>query len=257
MSTGMGNGAAGNGAAGNGVNQETMRVTAADGRSYDATVVLPESGSGPGIVLYQEIFGVNDFLLGKAADLAKLGYAVCCPDVFWRIEPGVSLPHDEIGLQRGMSLVGRWMGEVPDDTKVSDLLAGLSQFEADERVTGGVAVMGYCLGGTLAYMTAIAGEPAACVSYYGSGVADQLGAAGEIKCPVLFHFGDHDSYIPNDQVDRIKAAFADRQDVTVRVAHGAGHAFENLLAPAFANPAAAAESWPVTVGFLEQHLPVR
>jgi len=236
--------------------QDTMRVTAADGRSYDATVVLPESGTGPGIVLYQEIFGVNDFLLGKAADLARLGYAVCCPDVFWRVEPGVSLPHDEIGLQRGMSIVGRWMGEVPDDTKVSDLLAVLSQFGADERVTGGVAVMGYCLGGTLAYMTAIAGDPVACVSYYGSGVADQLGGAGEIRCPVLFHFGDQDSYIPNEQVERIKAAFADRQDVTVRVAPGAGHAFENLLAPAFANPAAASESWPVTVEFLQQQLPV-
>ena len=256
MSGATSSGETNSGETGDGVNRETMRVTAADGRSYDATVVLPESGAGPGIVLYQEIFGVNDFLLGKAADLAKLGYAVCCPDVFWRVEPGVSLPHDEIGLQRGMSLAGRWMGEVPDDTKVSDLLAVLSQFKADPRVAGGVAVMGYCLGGTLAYMTAIAGDPAACVSYYGSGVADQLGAAGEIKCPVLFHFGDNDSYIPNEHVEKIKSAFEGRDDVTVRVAHGAGHAFENLLAPAFANPAAAAESWPVTVEFLRQQLPV-
>lgn len=256
MSGATSSGETNSGETGDGVNRETMRVTAADGRSYDATVVLPESGAGPGIVLYQEIFGVNDFLLGKAADLAKLGYAVCCPDVFWRVEPGVSLPHDEIGLQRGMSLAGRWMGEVPDDTKVSDLLAVLSQFKADARVAGGVAVMGYCLGGTLAYMTAIAGDPAACVSYYGSGVADQLGAAGEIKCPVLFHFGDNDSYIPNEHVEKIKSAFEGRDDVTVRVARGAGHAFENLLAPAFANPAAAAESWPVTVEFLKQQLPV-
>ena len=234
----------------------SMRITADDGRSYDATVVTPEAGEGPGIVLYQEIFGVNDFLLGKAADLAGLGYTVCCPDVFWRVDPGVSLPHDEIGLQRGMGIAGRWMGEVPDDTKVSDLAAALSQFRTDPRVRGGVAVMGYCLGGTLAYMSAIAGDPVACVSYYGSGVSDQLGAAGEITCPVLFHFGDNDSYIPNEQVERIKAAFAGRDDVTVRVANGAGHAFENLLAPAFADPGAAGGSWPVTVDFLRRHLPV-
>ena len=232
-----------------------MRVTAADGRSFDATVVLPAGGSGPGIVLFQEIFGVNDFLLGKAADLAGLGYVVCCPDVFWRVEPGVSLPHDEIGLQRGMSVAGRWMGEVPDDAKVSDVLAVMSQFAADERVSGRVGVMGYCLGGTLAYMTAIAADPAVCVSYYGSGIADQLDAADKIKCPTLLHFGDNDSYIPFDQVERVRTAFAGRDDVVVRVAHGAGHAFENLLAPAFADPAAAAGSWPVTVEFLKQHLP--
>ena len=80
-------------------------------------------------------------------------------------------------------------------------------------------------------MSAIAGEPAACVSYYGSGVAEQLGTAGEITCPVQFHFGDNDSYIPNDKVDRIREAFAGRDDLTVRVANGAGRAFENLLAP--------------------------
>jgi len=234
-----------------------LQVMAADGGSFDASVVLPESGSGPGIVLFQEIFGVNDFLLGKARDLAALGYVVCCPDVFWRIEAGVSLPHDEIGLQRGFTLVGRWSQEVPDETKVSDLLAVMSQFGADPRVTGtGVAVMGYCLGGTLAYMAAVAGEPAACVSYYGSGIADQLGAVGRISCPVLFHFGEQDTYIPADQVEKIQAAFAERPDVTVRVAGGAGHAFENLLSPMFADPAAAAGSWPVTVEFLGQHLPV-
>jgi len=238
------------------VSQEILRIAAGDGRSFDATVVLPAAGHGPGIVLFQEIFGVNDFILGKAADLAELGYAVCCPDVFWRIEPGVSLPHDEIGLQRGLTLVGRWMGEVPDDTKVSDLLAVMSQFGSHEAVSGGVGVMGYCLGGTLAYMAAVAGDPAVCVSYYGSGVADQLAAAGEIKCPVLFHFGDQDSYIPVEQAQRVREAFAERPDVEVRIAAGAGHAFENLLAPAFANPAAAAQSWPVTVEFLRKRLPV-
>ena len=232
-----------------------MRVVAADGRSFDAALVLPDSGRGPAILLFQEIFGVNDFLLGKAHDLARLGYVVCCPDVFWRVEPGVSLPHDEIGLQRGMTIAGRWTQEVPDDTKVSDLLTVLSQLRGDDRVTGGVAVMGYCLGGTLAYMTAVAGDPEACVSYYGSGVSDQLGAAGELKCPALFHFGEQDSYIPTEHVQRVQAAFAGRPDVTVRVASGAGHAFENLLAPAFADPAAAAQSWPVTVEFLREHLP--
>lgn len=237
------------------MSEEILRVTARDGRSFDATVVPPAGGSGPGIVLFQEIFGVNDFLLGKAADLAALGYAVCCPDVFWRIEPGVSLPHDEIGLQRGLTLVGRWMGEVPDETKVADLHAVMSEFGSSPWVTGAVGVMGYCLGGTLAYMAAVAGDPAVCVSYYGSGVADQLAAAEQVRCPILFHFGDQDSYIPVDQAEKVRDAFGTRPDAEVRIASGAGHAFENLLAPDFANPEAAAESWPVTVEFLKRHLP--
>lgn len=238
------------------MSEDILHVTAGDGRSFDATVVRPAGGTGPGIVLYQEIFGVNDFLLGKAADLAALGYAVCCPDVFWRIEPGVSLPHDEIGLQRGLTLVGRWMGEVHDETKVADLGAVMSEFASSPHVSGPVGVMGYCLGGTLAYMTAVAGDPAVCVSYYGSGVADQLASASQVNCPALFHFGDRDSYIPVEQAERVREAFAGRPDAEVRIAAGAGHAFENLLAPAFANPDAAAESWPVTVDFLRRYLPV-
>ncbi len=231
----------------------TETVTVTDG-SFAGHLSLPDAGSGPGVLLLQEIFGVNDFLRQKAEDLAALGYVVLAPDVFWRIEPGIELPHDDAGLQRGFEVVGRYNAEIELSTKAADLVAALDHLGALPEVSGGVAVMGYCLGGFLAYLTAAEGEPAACVSYYGSGIADALGLADSIGCPVLFHFGGRDPYIPSEQIEAVTAAFAGRPDVTVRLEPEAGHAFENLLAPQFAMPEPAARSWAATVDWLGEHL---
>jgi carboxymethylenebutenolidase len=228
--------------------------TAPDGDCFDTTVVLPEAGTGPGVVLFQEIFGVNDFVLGKANELAALGYVAVCPDVFWRVERGVSLPHDEASLQEAFGLMGRYAGEIDDDTKVGDLVATLEHARALPEVTGKVATMGYCLGGLLSYLVAAAGDPDACVSYYGSTIAQRLDLAPRITCPIIFHFGDSDAYIPSDDVGQIRAAFDGRPNADVHVHAGAGHAFENLLAPQFANADAAARSWPITVDFLQRNL---
>ena len=137
-------------------------VSVADG-TFDLHVVTPDAGSGPGILLLQEIFGVNDFLLGKAADLADLGYVVGCPDVFWRVEPNVSLPHDEESLGRAFGYMERF-GAIDMQVTVTDLLAAFDAVRNLPEVDGGVAAMGYCLGGRLAYEVAVAGDPATCVS---------------------------------------------------------------------------------------------
>lgn len=220
---------------------------------YEGTLVLPESGEGPGIVLFQEVFGVGEFLLAKADELARLGYVVLCPDVFWRIRPHVALAHDEAALGEAMGLAGEYQA-IPQETRVADLVAALACLRSLPETTGGVAVMGYCLGGLLAYLVALEADPDACVSYYGSGVADLLDEADRIACPILLHFGGKDPYIPAEQVAKVAAAFADRQGATVRIEPDAGHAFENLFAPAFADEDAAGRSWPVTVAFLREHL---
>lgn len=222
--------------------------------SYGATIVLPEQGNGHGVVLYQEIFGVNEFLLAKADDLAGLGYVVLCPDVFWRVQPGVALGHDEAALQEAFGLAQRYGSEVSDEDKVADLRTAVAHLRALPEVTGKVATMGYCLGGTLAYRTAANVEVDGCVSYYGSGVADLLAAGERPTCPTIFHFGGQDAFLPQEQVEAIRTAFADRDDVEVHVQPGAGHAFENFLAPQFSNPDAAAISWPLTVDFLSEAL---
>ncbi len=232
----------------------TETITAGDGGTFSGHVALPDGNNGPGVLLFQEIFGVNDFLKAKAADLADLGYVVLCPDVFWRVEPDVALPHDEGALQQAYGYITKWM-EIDEEKRVSDVGAALEHLRALPETAGHqVGVMGYCLGGTLAYIAGCVFDPDAVVSYYGSGIADQLTMAASLDCPVVFHFGGNDPFIPNEQVDAIRAHLGDEENVEIHVQHQAGHAFENHLAPQFHDPDAAAASWPITVDFLKRNL---
>lgn len=227
-------------------------IVAPDGAAFDART-FAAGARGPGVLLLQEIWGVGEFIEAKASELAGLGYVVACPDVFWRVERNVVLPHDEAGLATAFEYMGRF-ARVPADVTRGDLCAALEHLRALPATTGRCAVMGYCLGGRLAYEVAATGRPDGCVSYYGSGISDELDLAPQIGCPTLFHFGGADPYIDRAEVDRIRSAFADRSDVEVVVQESAGHAFENSFAPAFFDPDAAAASWPVTLGFLARTL---
>jgi carboxymethylenebutenolidase len=228
------------------------QVATSEGEHFDVTVVAPDGG-GPGLLLLQEIFGVGEFLLDRAEALAAAGYVVSCPDVFWRIERNVALPHDEASLEQAFALAGRFSQQDPAHT-VQDLLAALGHLRSLPDVQGGAGVMGYCLGGTLAYEAGVAGDPDCCVSYYGSGVPGRLEAAADLRCPAIFHFGSADPYIPLADAERVRDAFADREDVEVHIHEGAGHAFENSFAPVFYDPAATEASWPLTLDFLGRHL---
>lgn len=232
----------------------TETVTAADGGAFDLWVWLPESGSGPGVLVLQEIFGVGDFIRERCASLAAEGFVAAAPDVFWRTERHVDHGHDEAGLEAAFASVTRWGAEVDDETKTSDLVASLDHLRDLDEVDGGVAVMGYCLGGRLTYETAVAGEPDCAVSYYGSGIGERLDAADGITCPILFQYGGDDPYIPSSEIEAVRQAFAGRADARVEVEADAGHAFENHSASMFHQPDAAARSWPRTLAFLREHL---
>ncbi|HEX2383923.1 MAG TPA: dienelactone hydrolase family protein [Acidimicrobiales bacterium] len=237
------------------VSSREESIAAPDGGAFGGHLTVPERGNGPGLLLLQEIFGVGDFLKAKAADLAELGYVVLCPDVFWRVEPGIALVHDESALEAAFGYVTRYATEVDDDTKVTDLGAALDHLRSLPEVGDHQAgVIGYCLGGMLAFRVACHCEPDVCVSYYGSGIADRLSESDHLTCPILFHFGGNDPYIPNEQVDAIRARLGERPNVEIHVQHQAGHAFENHLAPQFHDPHAAAASWPLTVEFLQRTL---
>jgi carboxymethylenebutenolidase len=233
------------------IEHRTDHVSTTDG-DFDLHVWLPASGSGPGILLLQEIFGVGPYIRLRAEELAALGYVVAAPDVFWRLQPNWASEHTPEGLQASFGLVKDF--DFPQG--VQDCLAALSQVQAMPETGGRVAAMGFCLGGTLAYFMAALGEPTCAISYYGSGIAGQLALASEVTCPIVFHFGGNDGYIPTEQVEAIMAAFDGRPDATVIVQAGAGHAFDNVAAPMFWNPDAAAAAWEVTTAFLAEHLSV-
>jgi carboxymethylenebutenolidase len=226
-----------------------VAVPTHDGGTMAARLTHPTGGSGPGVLVIHEIFGVNDYLQFVLDRLAGLGYVALCPDLFWRIDPDHEIAQDEAGLGAAMERMASF--DMADAVRDCDAALGFLSRQAE--VTGSVAVLGFCLGGTLAFSTAISSEPDAVVSYYGSGVADLLAGIGEIHCPVLFHFGSDDPYLPNESVDRIEAAFADRADVELR-RYSAGHAFDNSFSDLFHDPRAAEEAWGATADFLRRVL---
>jgi carboxymethylenebutenolidase len=226
------------------------------GGSLDLNLWLPITGEGPGLLLIQEIFGVSDYIREVAEELAGLGYVVGAPDLFWRLEPGYQARHDEEGVRRSLEMGSRFDFQqgVQDAAAALDHLAGLPE------VDGGVGVIGFCLGGTVAYFLAAQAEPGAVdavVSFYGSGVPDSTEALGQISAPVQFHFGGSDPYIPRDQVARVEQAAAATPSAEIHVEEDAGHAFHNRKGPMFYVPEAAARAWQRTEEFLQRHLPAR
>jgi carboxymethylenebutenolidase len=230
----------------------TESVTVADG-TFAMPVWLPAGGSGPGILLIQEIYGVGEYIRGVARELAGRGYVVAAPDLFWRIRPGWAAEHDEEGLRQSMEVVAGFDGE----TGVADLSAALDHLRGMAEVTGGTAALGFCLGGSMGYFLA-ARRPdlTALVSFYGSRVPDALDLAGRIGCPAQFHFGGSDPYIPREQVAAVERAVATMPDAEIHVQEEAGHAFHNWAAPMFHQPRAADRAWRLTEDFLARHLPV-
>jgi len=228
----------------------TLTVETHDGGEMPAFVALPASGSGPGLVLLQEIFGITDYIRSRARDLAEQGYVVVAPELYWRIGPHVATDErTEVGLQEAFGYFSKL--DVPQ--AVDDAIATLEHVRAMPETQGRAGVLGFCLGGRLAYEVGVASTPDVVVSYYGSGIADRLDDASRLDCPVIFHFGAADPYLPPDQAERIRASFQDRPDAEIRMHADAGHAFDNFRAPIFYHQSAADEAWPQTRAFLERH----
>jgi carboxymethylenebutenolidase len=225
-------------------------VRTADGE-LDAHVVLPDAGSGPGIVVLQEIFGVGGYIKEAAERLAGLGYVALAPDLYWRIEPGIAIDHDEDGLGQAFQTVQ----QLDHPLAVRDSIDALATLRSLPEVSGGAGVLGFCLGGTLAFQVAIDGDPDVAVCYYGSGIAGLLDQGDRIHCPVLFHFGGQDPYIPREDADRVAAFAAGRDGMECHIQPDAGHAFDNHDAPMFYQPEPAARAWRITSEFLARTLP--
>jgi len=226
------------------------RVTV-DAGSFDLHVWTPDAASGPGMLLIQEIFGVGPYISAVAERLTDAGYVVAAPDVFWRFAPGWHAAHDEEGLSKSIGL----MSQFDFPAAVGDCVAALDALAGLPETNGTPGVIGFCLGGTLGFAVAANAAPSVCVSYYGSGVPDMAGMLDQVKCPVLFHFGSEDSYIPNEKVEALNAALAGRERMVLNV-EIAPHAFDNHEAPMFYNESGAHSAWSKTMAFLGTYLPV-
>ncbi len=231
---------------GGGVTTRTDQLRLDDG-TVGLPLWLPESGRGPGLVLIQEIFGLDDYLRSVAADLAALGFVVAVPELFWRVKPGWVSTHDEVGVAASMDVSSRFDPALG----VSDVLSTLAHLRSLPEVEGGAGVLGFCLGGSLAFAAAATSDPDFAVSFYGSTVPGQITDLEKITCPIQFHFGGQDPYIPRSDVATVESAVAAHPGAEIHVQEDAGHAFHNHVAPMFHHPEAAARAWEKTTAFLQ------
>ncbi len=128
----------------------TIEIEAGDGGKFSGYLAVPESGSGPGLILGQEIFGINRTMRETADYFAEEGYVVLAPDLFWRLEPGIELGYDEADFQKAFGYFERF----DVDRAIDDIGASIAALKALDECNGGVGVMGFCLGGKLAFLTA-------------------------------------------------------------------------------------------------------
>lgn len=202
--------------------------------NFRGYLCVPEAGSGPGIVLLQEIFGVNECMRGVAQNYAEEGYVVLVPDLYWRIRPGIDLGYSKPEFDEGLahSLA------IDTDTTVDDIAQAVLVLRARPECDGQVGVLGFCLGGKLAFLTAARVDIDCAVSYYGVYIDDFLHEAPNVKCPMVFHFAGQDAYVPAEVRDKIAQAFADRPDVSVYTYADCDHAFASPKREPYDRPAA-------------------
>jgi carboxymethylenebutenolidase len=223
----------------------SIDIQAQDGKSFKGYLSLPPTGSGPGIVLIQEIFGVNSHIRAVADQYAKSGYVVLAPDVFWRLEPGVEIGYGEADMAKGIGL----MQKMDFGLAVQDLKSTVNTLRSLKECNGKVASLGYCMGGLLSFLSAANAGVDAAVCYYPGGVEGQLAQVEKIKCPIQIHFADKDHYIPKAAVDATKDAFGGRKTATIEVYPNVDHGFNCWERPPY-NQNAAALAQGRTLSFL-------
>ncbi|MCG5074874.1 dienelactone hydrolase family protein [Paraburkholderia tagetis] len=209
-------------------------IPAPDGGAFRAYLATPASGAGPGIVLCQEIFGVNATMRDVADYYAEEGYTVLVPDLFWRVEPGIELGYTEAGFARAFDLYQQY----DEDLGVDDVGATLAVLRTLPECQGEVGVLGFCLGGKLAWLAACRLPVACAVSYYGVGIEHALEEAASIKGRLVLNIAALDRFCPPEAQQQITAALGHNENVEVYVYPGVDHAFARQGGDHFDKPSA-------------------
>ena len=203
-----------------------ISIEGSDG-SFGSYLAIPESGTGPGLLVIQEIFGVNQVMRDLCDNFAEQGYIAACPDLFWRIEPGIQLTDK---TEEDWSKAFEYMNKfLPDFEKgVADLQATMSFLRSYQGSTGKVGCVGFCLGGSLAYTMACSSDSDASIGYYPVQIDDHLPYAEYIKNPAMFHIAEKDDFCPPESQTAIAQAFEKNGKITLHSYPGVDHAFARL-----------------------------
>ncbi len=220
---------------------EQRQLRALDGFTFGAYEARPDGEARGGVLVIQEIFGVNPHIREVCDGYAEAGYVALAPQIFDRVERDVELGYDEAGMTAGIEIA---RGKLD----IQDTLADLQASVEDLKRHGNVAVVGYCFGGLLTWLAACELDGIACASaYYGGGIIGEIGRTA--RCPVIMHFGKLDAHIPMSDVDKIDDA---QPDVPV-FAYDADHGFNCDHRDSY-DAEAAAQARERTLAFFAEHM---
>lgn len=212
-----------------------IQVPAKDGQ-FAAYLAVSVDGKGPGIVLCQEIFGVNEAMRVVADHLAEEGYTVLVPDLYWRQQAGVELGYTPEDFDKALALYQAF----DENLGVADIDASLNALKTlPECSEAGLGVVGYCLGGKLAYLAACRLAQVACaVGYYGVGIENALSELDGLKGRLVLHFAEQDGFCPAPAREAIIAALKQRPATEAYVYPGVDHAFARPAGHHYHKPSA-------------------
>jgi len=230
---------------------QDVRIKSSPDGEFGAYLASPASGRGPGLVVIQEIFGVNSVMRTIADEFAARGYFALAPDLFWRLEPGVQLSdRTDAEWKRAFDLMGRF----DQDTGVKDIQTSIDYLRHSVAgCTGKVGAVGYCLGGLLAFLTATRTDCDAAVGYYGVNIQEKLSEAAKVRKPVMLHVAGKDEYVPPEAQKKIIDGLKNNPKVTIHSYAEMNHAFARV-GGAHYDKACADLANGRTSTFLRQHL---
>ena len=203
----------------------SVTINAADGGTFSAYLAQPDQETAPGILVIQEIFGVNKVMRDLCDGFAAQGYVALCPDLFWRQEPGIDITdQSEEEWNQAFSLYQGF----DEAAGVQDLIASLAFLREFPRCSGKAGSVGFCLGGKLAYLMATRSDADCSVGYYGVGIEDALDETGKIDKPLMLHIAEKDQFCPPEAQSKIIAAMQSASTVAVHSYSGVDHAFARI-----------------------------
>jgi carboxymethylenebutenolidase len=229
----------------------TIRIDTLEGDgAFDAYVAEPQSEPLAAVVVIQEIFGINEGIRRKCGHWAEQGYLALAPDLFWRLRPGVELDPD---VPEEFSEALDLMGRFDQDQGVRDIEAAIRAARAGLGEGGKVGVVGYCLGGRLAYMAAAHTDSDATVGYYAVGLAGILHEKNAIARPLMLHIAGADHFVDEAEQRAIHEALDDHPRATLHDYPGEDHGFAAEMGKRRSDEAARLADGR-TAAFFAQHL---